>query len=130
MRLLRLDRTEFIRRPEQYLLRIAANLAFEHRLKERKSLVNTVAELPENGQTTIPSAEDEVVNQQSIVELERVLETLPPNVQAALIWHRRDGLTYAEIAERLGVSGNMVKKYLQKGVAHCRTHLKDNGDDD
>ena len=130
MRLLRLERTEFIRRPEQYLLRIAAKLAYEHRLKARNSRVDTMPEVPEALHERMPSAEDEVLTEHSVLELERTLEQLPPNVQAALIWHRRDGLTYAEIGERLGVSGNMVKKYLQKGVAHCRAELKENGNDD
>ena len=30
MRILRLERAEYIRRPEQYLLRVATDLAFEH----------------------------------------------------------------------------------------------------
>ena len=130
MRLLRLERTEFIRRPEQYLLRIAANLAYEHRLKARNSRIDTMPEVPEALHARMPSAEDEVLTEHSVLELERTLEQLPPNVQAALIWHRRDGLTYSEIGERLGVSGNMVKKYLQKGVAHCRAELKENSNDD
>ena len=129
MRILRLKRTEYIRRPEQYLLRIAANLAFEHRLKQRNSLVDVVAEVPEHVPAEELTLEDRLAAQQQVDELERVLEGLSPNVQAALIWHRRDGLTYAEIAQRLGVSSNMVKKYLQKGVAHCRAQLQEINDD-
>jgi RNA polymerase sigma factor (sigma-70 family) len=52
--------------------------------------------------------------------LARALERLSPKARAALIWHRRDGKTYDEIGERLGVSRNMVKKYLSQALAHCR----------
>ena len=38
----------------------------------------------------------------------------------ALILQYRYGLTYQEIADRLGVSSNMVKKYLAQGLGHCR----------
>lgn len=115
MRLLRLERTEFIRRPEQYLLRIAANLAYEHRLKDGKSVVDAVAEVPEA--IGSPGAEQLLALRESLEQVNRAMEAMSPNVQAALVWQRRDGLTYAEIADRLGVSTHMVKKYLQKGVA-------------
>ena len=105
----------FIRRPEQYLLRIAANLAYEHRLKDGKSVVDAVAEVPEA--IGSPGAEQLLALRESLEQVNRAMETMSPNVQAALVWQRRDGLTYAEIAERLGVSTHMVKKYLQKGVA-------------
>jgi DNA-directed RNA polymerase specialized sigma24 family protein len=35
----------------------------------------------------------------------------------------RDGMTYVEIGEHLGVSANMVKKYLSKALSYCRQRL-------
>jgi DNA-directed RNA polymerase specialized sigma24 family protein len=32
----------------------------------------------------------------------------------------RDGLTYRQIGERLGVSSHMVKKHVVRGLAVCR----------
>ncbi len=32
-------------------------------------------------------------------------------------------LSYEEIAQRLGVSSNMVKKYLSKALVHCRRRM-------
>ena len=127
MRLLRLNRTEFIRRPEQYLLRIAANLAYEHRLKDSKSPVDAVAEVPEA--VGSPGAEQLLALRESLGQVQRALGTMSPNVQAALIWQRRDGLKYAEIADRLGVSTHMVKKYLQKGVATLLAAQDESNDD-
>ena len=125
LRMLRMDRLEYIRQPEHYLLRVASNLAYEHRLKQSKSRVEFVAEIPGETRATGQSPEETVANCRKIDALQEALKQLSPNVQASLIWHRRDGLTYSEIAERLGVSGNMVKKYLQTGVAHCRATLQD-----
>jgi RNA polymerase sigma-70 factor (ECF subfamily) len=34
------------------------------------------------------------------------------------------GLSYEEIALRLGVSTHMVKKYLSQAMAHCRRRMK------
>ena len=55
--------------------------------------------------------------------LEEVLRQLSPKCRAAVLLQYRHGLTYDEIGERLGVSRNMVKKYLAQGLAHCRRRM-------
>jgi RNA polymerase sigma-70 factor (ECF subfamily) len=35
----------------------------------------------------------------------------------------RHELSYQEIADRLGVSSNMVKKYLAQALGHCRCRM-------
>jgi DNA-directed RNA polymerase specialized sigma24 family protein len=49
---------------------------------------------------------------------------LPAKFQAVLILQYRDGLSYEEIAERLGVTTHAVKKYVMQGLALCRTRLQ------
>jgi len=58
-----------------------------------------------------------------VERLGTVLEQLPSRWRTALILQHRYGLTYQQIAERLGVSSNMVKKYLAQGLAHCRRDM-------
>jgi len=77
-----------------------------------------VENVPENDPAT------EVEAQLRVEELERALGQLSPRVQAALILHRRDGLSLEEIAVRFGVSRSMVKKYLAKALRHCRQQLE------
>ena len=43
---------------------------------------------------------------------------LVPHLALSLI-HILDGLTYSEIAHKLGVSISSVKKYVAKAVEHC-----------
>jgi RNA polymerase sigma-70 factor (ECF subfamily) len=57
---------------------------------------------------------------QCIFRLEQHLSTLSPKVRATILWHYRDGYTCNEIAEKLSVVPHRVKKYLVKGIAHCR----------
>jgi len=64
--------------------------------------------------------EDAAAKADRLHRLEHTLSQLSPKARATLIWHRRDGHTYEEIAERLGISRNMVKKYLAQSLAHCR----------
>ena len=131
-RLLRLEDAEFIQQPEAYLFRIAVNLAYEHRLKQRTSLIDPHAVIEEDDEAlaTPKTTEELAILRQRIEHLEAALSTMAPNVQAALIYQRRDGMTYAEIAQRLGVSTSMVKKYLHAALIRCRECMREWKDDD
>ena len=127
LRLLRLDRPDLIRCPEAYLFTIASNIAHEHRLKKARlpphiTLEDTPLEqLPADIESfATPGPEEAVIQQDRVVRLEGVLSQLSPKARATLIWHRRDGHTYNEIGKRLGISRDMVKKYLAQALAHCR----------
>jgi RNA polymerase sigma-70 factor (ECF subfamily) len=125
VRLLRLDRKELIRDPQPYVYRLAANLVHEFELKRR-------ADDDRLTRWTQERAIDEPVTVEASVEaitlrarLDDALEQLSPNCRAVVILHRRDGLTYEEIATRLNLSSSMVKKYLAAGLRHCRSQLRD-----
>ena len=53
------------------------------------------------------------------------LASLPAKVREALLLNRLDGLTYAQIAVKLGVSERMVKKYMAQAMLHCLTLAQD-----
>jgi RNA polymerase sigma-70 factor (ECF subfamily) len=67
----------------------------------------------------------ELSAQQSLEELEQALQRLSARERATFLYHRRDGLTLQDIADRLGVSRQMVKKYLAKAVLELRKHVGD-----
>jgi RNA polymerase sigma-70 factor (ECF subfamily) len=123
LRLLRVDRTEFIRKPQAYLYRIAANLIYEFRLREQRDPVTFDSEiLEQTGERTIDrSAEDASEELGHAQQLEELLAPLPPLYRAAFILRKRDGMSYPEIARTLDISVHTVKKYLARAVAHCRT---------
>jgi RNA polymerase sigma factor (sigma-70 family) len=68
--------------------------------------------------------------QRRLHELDQALERCAPNVHATFVLHRRDGMTLEEIAEKLGVSRPMVKKYLAKAVLQCQEYLERDGHGD
>jgi RNA polymerase sigma factor (sigma-70 family) len=136
LRLLRLDQPELIRSPEAYLFTIAANLVREHSLKRAARPVHVALEdapgdqLPFDTEVFSPATPEEAAGRaERMRSLERALGRLSPKARAALIWHRRDGKTYDEIGVRLGVSRNMVKKYLSQALAHCRKCRDEQGED-
>jgi RNA polymerase sigma-70 factor (ECF subfamily) len=52
-----------------------------------------------------------------------VLAELSPKCRAAVVMQYNHGLSYQEIAVRLGVSSHMVKKYLAQALVHCRRRM-------
>jgi RNA polymerase sigma-70 factor (ECF subfamily) len=58
-----------------------------------------------------------------VLRLRTVLIELSPKCRAAVLMHYSHNLSYQEIAERLGVSSHMVKKYLARALVHCRRRM-------
>ena len=131
LRLIRLDRPDLIRCPEAYLFTIASNIAHEHNLKRSTRPPHIaledapVEDLPTDVEIFATAAPEEAaVRADRVRRLEQLLSQLSPKARATLVWHRRDGRTYNEIGERLGVSRNMVKKYLAQALAQCRKSME------
>ena len=56
--------------------------------------------------------------------VERALQELPLNCRKVFVWQKIEGLTQAEIAERLGLSRNMVEKYMIRTLRHLRERVE------
>lgn len=125
LRMLRVSDPEAIRNPEGYLFTVASNLAKEHAVIERRR-ANTIdvdeAEASASLQT-LPAYEKELDGMQRTSRLHAVLAQLSPKCRAAVVLQYSQGLTYQEIAVRLNVSPNMVKKYLAQALMHCRRRM-------
>jgi RNA polymerase sigma-70 factor (ECF subfamily) len=123
LRLLHLDRGEFVRKPQAYLYRIASNLVYEFRLRERNQPVTFDSEaLDQAAESTVESPAAEASERLEIEQqLESILAGLPPLYRAVLVLRKRDGLSYPEIARTLDISVHTVKKYLARAVAQCRS---------
>ena len=124
-RMLRVSDTEAIRNPQFYLYTVASNLVKEYALREQRQGKQQELEAPSVQQRLgeLPALDSQLEDSQMVERLGAVLEQLPRRWRSALILQYRYGLTYREIADRLGVSSNMVKKYLAQGLAHCRRRM-------
>jgi RNA polymerase sigma-70 factor (ECF subfamily) len=125
VRLLRLDRKELIRDPRPYVYRLAANLVHEFELKRRADdarLTRWTQERALDDPVPVESSAEAVALR---ARIDAALDQLSPNCRAVVILHRRDGMTYDEIATRLNISPSMVKKYLAAGLRQCRSQLRD-----
>jgi len=125
LRMLRVNDTEAIRSPQTYLFTVASNLVKERALLDRRQASN----LPIDDSSVqlrlgeLPPLDSELEATMRVRRLRAALEKLPAKWRTALILQYRYGLTYAQIGDRLGVSANMVKKYLAQALGHCRRSM-------
>lgn len=107
-----------VREPRALLTVIAQRLTFE--MWRRRDLERAwLDHLAVRDECYAPSAESIAEVSQALMLVDRALEGLSANAQNAFILSQIDGLTQTEIAERLGVSPSMVRKYLASALAKC-----------
>ena len=127
LRLLRAHQTEgaAIGNPEAYLFTVALNLAREQAVRRQRP-VHSLDETEHMAAALLAvgdSVEDATERAQRRQRLQQLLATLPERTRAVLVMQYRDGLSYKQIAQRMGVSSHMVKKHVVRGLATCRRAL-------
>ncbi|WP_214509062.1 sigma-70 family RNA polymerase sigma factor [Pseudomonas brassicacearum] len=107
-----------IREPRPYLSMIAKGLLIDlfRRRSLEQSYLEVLAAIP---QEQHPSLEEQAIMLQALMEIDRLLLGLGPRVRQAFILSQFDGLTYPQIAERLGVSVRTVNNHMAKAMEHC-----------
>lgn len=121
LRLLRVDKLDLVENPRAYLYRVAVNVAGEWWLRARQRRAQTSEELDEL--VSVEDLERTLEEQQTGSAVRGALEDLPPVMRQVLVLHCRDDMTYEQIAERLGMTRRMVKRYVAKGYAEMRVRM-------
>jgi RNA polymerase sigma-19 factor, ECF subfamily len=127
LRLLRRNDAAQVADPIKYLYGVAAKVVAdfftdatyerEHVMTDSDELTRVAERLEES--SAVDSSEQLVEEQR----LERALHKLPGTQAMVLVLHEVEGLSYAEVAARLGLSLHTVEKYLVKAKAHLRVLL-------
>jgi RNA polymerase sigma factor (sigma-70 family) len=66
-----------------------------------------------------PSPESRLIFLETLVTIDRILDSLKPAVRNAFLWAQLEGLTCPQIAERLGVSLATAERYIAKALRQC-----------
>lgn len=125
LRMRRVSDEAEILNPRAYVFRIAENVAVDH-LRNRAVRNRFVAsgDLPDVAADVV-SAEREIDYRERLGKLRAVVKALPARQQQVFLMHKFDGLSYAEIATRLGISRSGVEKLMIKALSACRRDMGD-----
>ena len=118
IRLMRQDVLPAFREPRAYLATVATRLCAEffRRRALEQAYLESLALQPEQ---YAPSPEERELIMATLLQIDAMLRSLPAKVRAAFLMAQLDGLTYGQIAVKLGVSERMVKKYMAQAMLHC-----------
>lgn len=109
-------RAATIERPEAYLQRVTRNLLQDRaKTDQRRSAKLHVA--ADEELLTGPDPEHLLENRDMLRRLEAAMLKLKPRTREIFLAHRIDGMSYAEIAERTGLSIGGVRKQMSKAIA-------------
>lgn len=123
VRLLQLDKPALGNFMRAYLFRIASNIAID-RLRRRQSENRMASRELFDELDYQQEPERRTAAQQELEVIQDCLEELPENCRDAFLLHRLDGLSVADIAERLNVSGRMVRHHLQRALVYCQLRIE------
>lgn len=121
LRLLRLDDPEAINHPRAFLFRVAANVVSDWRDRHRRLRIDSPETFDAIASEETPA--DALVADARAKAISEALKQLPPVQSAALVLRVTHGLTYKEVAQHLGVTERMVKRYVVKAYAKLRECL-------
>lgn len=122
VRLLQLDRPETIGYLRAFLFKITSNLAMDRlRARRRAPLPETLSD--QDFVAFELSPERECAGQQLVAILNGALAELPLKCREILVLHRLEGLSRAEIAERMGLGERMVRLYMARALEHLHRRL-------
>ena len=118
LRLMRIEDVGAIRDPRSFTLRVASNVVYEWRMSARNRFEHTTEE-PESADERLDPCRH-VLQAEQMKRLSGALDRLTPMQRAIVLLHRRDGMTYAQIASHVGLSVPMVNKHLTRGLRLCK----------
>lgn len=118
LRLLVSGRLPSVDEGRSYLAQIARNLIIDQWRRQRieQAYLESLAALPE---PEIPSLETRAMVIETLMQIDVMLDGMPAKVREAFLLSQFEGLTYPQIAERLGVSVSSVQKYMLRAISAC-----------
>lgn len=128
LRLLRLDENKVVLKPLAYLYGISSHVLADYHLEieQEREHVTVDSDAVEEWEDDV--AHDHKLNYPDVLadrinlqqQLEEFLSQLPPTHAAVLVAHKRDGMSYDEVAEKFGLSIHTVEKYVTQAKARIR----------
>lgn len=118
VRLLAKQEAVAIQEPRAFLTTVAQRVLANHwrRQQLERAYLEALAQVP---QAMAPSEEERAILLQTLTEIDRLLDGLPPPVRRVFLLTQLDGLGHAEVAALMSISITTVKRYLVKAAMQC-----------
>lgn len=112
------DTLPTLRDPRSFLCTIARRVMVDlfRRNALEKAYLDMLALMPE---MLAPSPEERESQLETLQLIDAMLDRLSCKTREAFLLSQLEGLTYSDIAQKLGVSVSSVKKFVAKAVEHC-----------
>ena len=109
-----------------FLYKIASNLA-KMRFRSKGARVQYIHIQVDDANLTAPtgSPEQDLRTKQGAAAINRILDGLKPMHRRAFLMHRVEGLTYEEIAKKLGMTKTQVKNQIYFVLVQIRLNIGD-----
>ncbi len=123
LRLLRFSKAEFVREPHAYVYFVATQVVAQFQMRRSGEPVKFDSNMVEH-QVEFPTEfrHDALADQVGAErQVERLLKSLPVMHRNVMLLRLRDGFSWNEIAEQLGISAHTVKKYICEAHARLNT---------
>lgn len=122
-KLLAIPDEKIVEKPLAYVYGIASHVLADHRLdkqaEDRVLIHDDPADWADTPSCVLPDDLAERLNLQQ--QINWAMAQLPATHAAVLLAHKRDGLSYEECAEKLGLSIFTIEKYVAQSKARIRS---------
>lgn len=126
IRLLRLDDTSTIGFLRAFLFRTATNIAIDRQRRRGRALAYAEQEQADpDTQIFEFTPERQVAGRQSLKRVVECIECLPPKCKHAFLEFKFKQRSYDDIADEMGITSSMVRKYVLRALVHCTEQLGD-----
>ncbi len=111
---------EVVREPRALLYRTARNVLIDQQRHSALRAFEAPQTLDDLPAPATQQPEEAYAALQRVQRLIAAIEALPPRCKEAFILHKFDGLSHVEVAQRMGISRNMVERHVMLAVLACR----------
>lgn len=107
-----------------YFVMTGRNLAIDHERRLRIApFVGGIERLEEIAEIR-PSAEDALIGRQELRRLAAAVDRLPPRARQVFLLTRMEGLTYAQVGARLGISPKTAFNHMVTALERLKAELQ------
>lgn len=118
-RFLCLPNPSAVERPRAYLFQLVRNLLIDDHRREKVRQDHRDSTTVLEADEVQATPEQLVMQQQTLNQLQAVIEKLPAKRQRAFVLSRVHNMSYREIADDMGISTEGVKKHVMRALDAC-----------